>query len=259
MLFHTAANTWFFFTIPDKDSMLLLINNIDNVRVSSRKEVKDGHVIFKFKCNNHKRVGISLENAIFIVESDNTVLIKPSRHCDNIKRYMSFENKILSLVNTPGLKNSLGSVEIHKDYGHVIRCKLKDTLSDITSLGHLVNAELFLTQCVNTTKRTTMTWEIASIERASCSTQDDLLSTLGTPFDTDEDEDHGPPPEELEKAKQETITKLEDHVEQLVKDFKSLDKRIKMCNNFLIQLKGPSETVHMLETIIKANSALDGV
>ena len=224
--------------------MLLITCGLDEISVSSKKEV-GGAAYYKFR-----GCGIVFKNARIILASDSgrDIYLKPARNCDNIKRYLAFERRLGTLMG----RNDLNSIQFHKDHGHVIRCRLRTALSGLDN-GNLYNGELRIVYCKTTERRSCLVWNVASVEEAP------VEDVLDTPPDSEEDDDDDdePPPEEVEAERRSVVDKLEAEVMRLTPQLEALGKRIKALNGFLHQLNMPPETQPLLETVIKANMALD--
>ena len=147
-------------------------------------------------------------------------------------------------------RNDLNSIQFHKDHGHVIRCRLRAALSGLDT-GNLYNGELHIVYCKTTERRSCLVWNVESVEEAP------VEDVLDTPPDSEEDDDDEPPPEEVEAERRSVVDKLEAEVMRLTPQLDALGKRIKTLNGFLHQLNMPPETQPLLETVIKANMALD--
>lgn len=226
---------------------MLTITHHDNICVSATKQIKDCSV-FKFRNGQEKtRPVISIENARIVKVDDTTVMIKlGSTNC--IKKFLKLETRVRDMIEY----RKMCSIKVHDKFGRMLECKLKDPL-DLED--GFFDIELSLYSCKSTPRGTFLLWSVSRINE-TLKFVDEPFPETPTPSDSDE-EDIGPPPEELEATRQDTISKLQTEIEKATISLNVYSKRISTFNNFLSLLNSPTESNPILEIITKASIALD--
>ena len=254
--------------------------NVPDIVVTSVKEYTE-YVNNKFRAGT-KRPLLTFES-VSVYEGDNDdeqpsideLLIKfpPG----TIKQYITFENKLRSLINM----RKLCSIEFCPTRGRVFRCKLSDVVDlaniDMTKL-HDLSIRLLSCKCFKNKNKhasqSLLTWELVSFKvsdkQPDVSNVLNVLNALNvsnvfnSASDSDSDtesessdNDVGPSPEELKEIRMDVVSRLQSEIESFATTVSKAEDKIKTYTVFLDFLQGSHPDGCILEMIQKANLMLD--